>query len=81
MKIKLDAFSKSCRIGVKKEANPLPKENVMELCSCGCGFALPVVGEIPEHNGELYATWECVETVQDSERYQGWEFENQEGEV
>jgi len=52
----------------------------MELCACGCGFALPSNGEIPNHNGDLYATWECVETIQDSERYQGWEFEEQEGE-
>lgn len=39
----------------------------MELCSCGCGYELPATGEIPEHNGELFATWECVEHEQDLE--------------
>jgi hypothetical protein len=52
----------------------------MEFCACGCGYKLPLVGEIPEYNGEHYATWECVETIQDDERYQGWEFEQQEDE-
>lgn len=80
MKIKLDAFSECCRMGVKKREMVLSKEIQMELCACGCGFALPSNGEIPNHNGDLYATWECVETIQDSERYQGWEFEEQEGE-
>ena len=38
----------------------------MELCPC-CGYALPTTGEIPEYNGELYATWECIEVIQDME--------------
>lgn len=39
----------------------------MEKCSCGCDYDLPAIGEIPEYNGELYATWECIEYVQEME--------------
>lgn len=38
----------------------------MELCTC-CGEPLPTTGEIPEYEGELYATWECIEVIQDME--------------
>lgn len=40
----------------------------MELCECGCGAELPVTGEIPNHEGKLYAHWECIERQQDLDK-------------
>ena len=38
----------------------------MNTCPC-CGYELPTEGEVPEYDGVEYATWECIEVIQDME--------------